>query len=287
MKEAKKSKIDFPFFGAGQASYFERLYMHIAFAETLTEANKKIILSKGFDFLTPHWEGKVLVLVSNSLAIKKINKKFNKDLETWLTKIHSNNPILVVYRREDLEAGGTEFSDWHSQSFEKFDDIVAQLSKDKKSKVIQEMLVGIKKMSSKHQENLAALQSGSIEDILDNEDESGLRAYLKKPSKAKLDKMAIALFPSLPEKVQEQRRKVLIRVSKELFEIPNLSSYVIDQLIYMALEVSNYEVMEQIIKFASDDVNPFWECITNHAAEIAAKPKLPKELKAKLQPFLH
>lgn len=261
--------------------------MHIAFAETLTEANKKIILSKGFDFLTPHWEGKVLVLVSNSLAIKKINKKFNKDLETWLTKIHSNNPILVVYRREDLEAGGTEFSDWHSQSFEKFDDIVAQLSKDKKSKVIQEMLVGIKKMSSKHQENLAALQSGSIEDILDNEDESGLRAYLKKPSKAKLDKMAIALFPSLPEKVQEQRRKVLIRVSKELFEIPNLSSYVIDQLIYMALEVSNYEVMEQIIKFASDDVNPFWECITNHAAEIAAKPKLPKELKAKLQPFLH
>jgi hypothetical protein len=154
---ARKSKATtqtwpFPFFGAGEASYFEWAEVHVLFEREPSKAEQRKIkvglpkaLSDSYD-----WEGAALMVASDQFAHVAIAEqfgsadddddddddddeyldeeggwffassaavsRFNAAIEAWLNHAHSICPILLAYRREDGESGGTELSDWHAWS---------------------------------------------------------------------------------------------------------------------------------------------------------------------------
>lgn len=50
--------------------------------------------------------------------------RFNEHIERWLHEAHAICPILVAYRHEDWESGGTELSDWHTASVARIPEIL-------------------------------------------------------------------------------------------------------------------------------------------------------------------
>lgn len=138
----------FPFFGAGEASYFEWAEVHVLFEREPSKAERRKIkiglpkaLSDSYD-----WQGAALMVASDQFAHVAIAEQFGSDdddddddgdfdeesgwffassaavrrfnaaIEAWLNHAHSICPILLAYRREDCESGGTELSDWHAWS---------------------------------------------------------------------------------------------------------------------------------------------------------------------------
>lgn len=136
--------IPFPFFGAGEASYFEWADLHIYFARAVKPSEKaKLKASVPPPIGDVKWDGSHLYLSSDQgvgrqiqAAYRKPPKKattltttsrlkipdgpklsaFNADIERYLIEAHDIVPILAVYRRQDSEAGGTKLSPWHTQS---------------------------------------------------------------------------------------------------------------------------------------------------------------------------
>jgi hypothetical protein len=49
-------------------------------------------------------------------ASEEAEALFNQDIERWLQEIHAACPIEFAFRREDHEAEGTDFSEWHTAS---------------------------------------------------------------------------------------------------------------------------------------------------------------------------
>jgi tetratricopeptide (TPR) repeat protein len=166
MPRAKKSSTTwpFPFFGAGEASYFEWAEVHVLFTREPSKTEKRKIkqnvplaLRDSFD-----WEGPALMVASDQFAHVAIAEQFARDddddddededdddddddegrwffassaavtrfneaTEAWLREAHEVCPILLAFRREDGESGGTELSDWHDWSVRSLPELLPAL----------------------------------------------------------------------------------------------------------------------------------------------------------------
>jgi hypothetical protein len=165
MPRAKKSSTTwpFPFFGAGEASYFEWAEVHVLFTREPSKTEKRKIkqnvplaLQDSFD-----WEGPALMVASDQFAHVAIAEQFARDddededdddddddeddegrwffassaavtrfneaTEAWLREAHEVCPILLAFRREDGESGGTELSDWHDWSVRSLPELLPAL----------------------------------------------------------------------------------------------------------------------------------------------------------------
>ena len=141
---AAPTGIPFPFFGAGDASYFEWADLHIRFTRAPTPAErKKLAKTVPPPIGDVKWEDQHLYLSSEQgvgrqiqAAYSKPAKKptsltttsrfkipdgpklsrFNADIERYLLEAHDIVPIEAAFRRQDWEAGGTTLSPWHVAS---------------------------------------------------------------------------------------------------------------------------------------------------------------------------
>jgi len=153
--ENEESNLRFPFFGAGEASYYAWAEVVIRFATEPSKDQQKKIIERAPPPIVPNesdFSGKMLLagggqFIHAMLAeaygdIKKVPVflrgesgfgeyfeeeeeyegfrdnmyKFNADIERWILEIHQFCPIEYVYRLEDGESDGTEFSRWHERS---------------------------------------------------------------------------------------------------------------------------------------------------------------------------
>lgn len=136
--------IPFPFVGAGEASYFEWADLHVYFARDPKPAERtKIAKTVPPPIGDVKWTGRHCYASSEQGVGRQIQaaygkspkqptqlttqsrfkipdgpklSRFNADTERWLLEAHDIVPILVAYRRQDWEAGGTQLSPWHHQS---------------------------------------------------------------------------------------------------------------------------------------------------------------------------
>ncbi len=175
-KPAKPAKpeiaagIPFPFFGAGNASYFEWADLHVYFTRDLKPHEKtKLTRTVPPPIGDVKWDGRHLYLSSDQgvgrqiqAAYSKPAKKptqltttsrfkipdgpklsaFNADTERWLLEAHDLVPILAAFRRQDWEAGGTALSPWHQQSLPHGAAVLKAL-KPKKDSALEYMVRGI------------------------------------------------------------------------------------------------------------------------------------------------
>jgi hypothetical protein len=152
--------IPFPFIGAGDASYFEWADLHIYFARDVKPADKpKLEKTVPPPIGDIDWTSKRHLYLSSEQGVgrqiqaayaKKPTKptsltttsrfkmadspklsRFNEDIERYLLEIHAVVPILVAFRRQDWEAGGTQLSPWHTASLAHAKDVLAVLKADK------------------------------------------------------------------------------------------------------------------------------------------------------------
>jgi len=158
------TSMTFPFVGAGIANYFEWAELAVYFARTPTKAEAAAIAKRVPPPLRDSidWYGRLLRVASEqgvgrvikSAYAKVPNKptglttqsrfaiapssayaRFNADIDAWLIEANSKVPIVVAYRRQDFEAGGTELSDWHHESLPKLKRILEELVDDTTSEV--------------------------------------------------------------------------------------------------------------------------------------------------------
>jgi tetratricopeptide (TPR) repeat protein len=141
--------IPFPFIGAGEASYYEWAEVDVYFARVPSDAERSAIeadvpppLRASIEWEEPHLRvatGDVHAAITAAyfvageesdedddesyddddepqLATTAQQRRFNEDIERWLHAAHAHCPILVAFRKQDLEAGGTELSQWHDDS---------------------------------------------------------------------------------------------------------------------------------------------------------------------------
>ncbi|MFE7113437.1 hypothetical protein ACFU98_45195 [Streptomyces sp. NPDC057575] len=54
-------------------------------------------------------------------------RRFNEDIDAWLTTAHRHCPVLAAHRAEDGEAGGTELSHWHTWSVQRLPHLLPAL----------------------------------------------------------------------------------------------------------------------------------------------------------------
>jgi hypothetical protein len=164
MPRAKRSPASwpFPFFGAGEASYFEWAEVHILFSREPSKTEKRKIKQQLPLALTDStdWEGPALMVASDQFAHVAIAEqfaraedddegdddddddddegrwffassvavsRFNEVTEVWLRHAHDVCPILLAFRREDGESGGTELSAWHEQSIRQLPELLSVL----------------------------------------------------------------------------------------------------------------------------------------------------------------
>lgn len=162
-KRRRPAPYAFPFVGAGEATYFEWAEVHVRFARTPTRAQKTAIrkgvpapLRDSID-----WEGEQLMVASGQFAHVVIAdtypadpgdaegddddddfeelggrfffaatsqvRKFNQAIEQWLKLAQDQCPILIAYRGEDCESGGTALSAWHRWSMKQLPRLLDQL----------------------------------------------------------------------------------------------------------------------------------------------------------------
>lgn len=139
------SEFPFPFFGAGEARYYMWAEVHVRFEREPTSYQRTAIESSCPGPLqdTIDWsEGRQLVVASGLFlhgalaraypakpgdddylgddgwfyaAVSRV-ERFNAAIESWLGYANDHCPILMVFRGEDSDSGGTEFSRWHDWS---------------------------------------------------------------------------------------------------------------------------------------------------------------------------
>lgn len=122
--EPKFSK-EFPFFGAGNASYFEYFGLTIRFQNEPSENLKNEILEllpEDYGASLEDFDKKMLNLYMQygyegmSVLYDDGFESFNSAIEEALMQIHEIAPIQFAYRSEDYESEGTAFSEWHTYS---------------------------------------------------------------------------------------------------------------------------------------------------------------------------
>jgi hypothetical protein len=150
----------FPFVGAGEASYFEWAEVHVWFARVPSTAERTRIADRvplpiadsieftGFHLAVASSQsvgrliearyGRLAKLPKSLTTTSRFKqagsarvKRFNAHIEDWLHEAHSIVPIVVAYRRPDLEAGGTVLSAWHEASLARALEIKKQLGTPK------------------------------------------------------------------------------------------------------------------------------------------------------------
>jgi hypothetical protein len=150
---------EFPFVGAGDASYFEWAEVSAYFSRAPTKAQAAAIAKRVPVPLRDSidWYGRVLTVASEqgvgrvikaayakspskparlttqgrfTIAPTSAYARFNADIDAWLIEAHATVPIVVAYRAEDSEAGGTVLSDWHRASVMALPDILRQIALD-------------------------------------------------------------------------------------------------------------------------------------------------------------
>lgn len=146
----------FPFFGSGNASYFEWFEMWIWFEKPVPAKARARLLKNapGPCKQDASWPLPNLLWAANGdqfIGLHIINaypdvidpaagaededcddlearfifasgaqeQAFNHDIESWLQAMHKTHPIVFAVRAEDGEAGGTKFDLWHEQSVAK------------------------------------------------------------------------------------------------------------------------------------------------------------------------
>jgi hypothetical protein len=148
----------FPFVGAGEANYFEWAELFVCFDREPKGAEAAAIARRVPPPLrdTIEWSGPLLWVASEQgvgRLIKAAYKKqptapsrlttnsrfaiapgtayarFNADIDAWLQSAHETVPILVAFRCEDFEAGGTQLSGWHHESVEALPRVLASLGR--------------------------------------------------------------------------------------------------------------------------------------------------------------
>lgn len=153
------AKRSFPFVGAGEANYFEWAEMLVCFERMPTKTEAAAISKRVPAPLrdTVEWDGRVLRVASEQgvgrviesaygkakkapsklttrsqfkIAPTSAYARFNAEIDEWLAFAHTKAPILVAFRGEDAEAGGTELSDWHRESVETLPKVLAKLAAD-------------------------------------------------------------------------------------------------------------------------------------------------------------
>jgi hypothetical protein len=178
-------KPPFPFFGAGDATYFEWAEVHVLFARNPTPDERKAI-SKGVpvplrDTIT--WKGRHLVAASGQMVHVEIAEtwpekkkakprdddegdgddeegrfffasdtqvdRFNDDIERWLLASHALCPILAAYRGEDEESGGTHLSGWHRWSLKQLPGLWKSLEEIRRDGKSPTPLAGIAAFASR------------------------------------------------------------------------------------------------------------------------------------------
>ncbi|MFI6507023.1 hypothetical protein ACIBCT_05410 [Streptosporangium sp. NPDC050855] len=146
----------FPFFGAGEASYYMWAEVHVRFAREPSASQRAVItdtvpapLRGAIDWC----EGRQL-MVSSGLSLHgalvrsypaadgdsdRIDDDgwlhaapsrvaaLNADIEDWLLRIDRECPILAAHRAEDPDGGGTRLSDWHAWSLTRLPGLLPEL----------------------------------------------------------------------------------------------------------------------------------------------------------------
>lgn len=123
----------FPFFGAGDAEYFEFVNVLVVLTRNPTKSERAeivagapAVLQAGVKFV----KHRITVFAGEEgggFIRKHGSERINRALETWLKRCHKQVPILAVFRPEDLEASGTVFSAWHDWSLEQLGAIERKL----------------------------------------------------------------------------------------------------------------------------------------------------------------
>ncbi|WP_030911933.1 hypothetical protein [Streptosporangium amethystogenes] len=146
----------FPFFGAGEASYYMWAEVHVRFARQPTTSQRAVIvdtvpapLCGALDWC----EGRQLMVASGLFLHGTVARSYpalgdesdrigddgwlyaapsriaalNADIERWLLRIHRECPILAAYRAEDPDSGGTRLSGWHDWSLSRLPDLLPDL----------------------------------------------------------------------------------------------------------------------------------------------------------------
>lgn len=153
------SDYPFAFVGSGDANYFEWAEVHVLFEREPTADEQAAIaervpppLRDSIDF-----DGTHLMVASDQIAHAHIMdaydkdpedesedefegrfpfaatskvRAFNEDTAEWLRYCDEQCPILVGFRHEDWEAGGTELDAWHEWSVVQLDAVFERLDPD-------------------------------------------------------------------------------------------------------------------------------------------------------------
>lgn len=225
----------FPFLGAGDASYFEWAVVHVRFARQPTRGERARIrkgvpapLRQGVT-----WEGERQLMVASDqhahvtiaetyatdpgdaphpedaddrffFATESQVRRFNEDVERWLLEAHAICPVLVAFRAEDAESGGTALSPWHRSSLGRVPAIVAELEAaiaQGDGRLVADMARGIAAMCSELPSEFAERldPARAIAGALSRGDASELEALLTPPSERRLDALGAALVPESSE----------------------------------------------------------------------------------------
>ncbi|MFO0693816.1 MAG: hypothetical protein U0230_09700 [Polyangiales bacterium] len=147
---------EFPFVGAGSASYFEWAEVQVRFTREPSDAERRALAEDVPPPLSDlAWKGSLLVASSEQGVGRTIRAaytgsrkgspkalgmqnrfahageaaeaRFDAHIEAWLAAAHAVVPIRVAYRRQDFEAGGTKLDDWHRASVAQVPSVVAVL----------------------------------------------------------------------------------------------------------------------------------------------------------------
>ncbi len=275
----------FPFFGAGNATYFERVELTLRFVKSV--ADKKRVLAGMPPFLEARWRGKYVVVSSDQFVHQHIAglktkrawffakpaqvKAFNLALEKWLLAVHDRCPLAVVYRAEDGEADGTAFSKWHQQSLTLAPALIDSLSGEAAAK---EMLSGISQMAGLLR---------PVEPVLDAGDAKGLMALLERSRAATLEAMSEVELenrkhgPVTPLKTLRARHAALIGASAALLEgSPPAPANVFAGLFVAAFEKRARPLLKKIAsdENASGIAGPIFERLSNPEASQATRDAL-------------
>lgn len=134
----------FPFFGSGDAEYFEFADVCVVFKEAPSEQALEAMLDTVPPVFTaddePGLNGRILTLSGGQMsqvwiaehyepddgeepdyeshmpsAAPSQVEKFNRDIERWLRELPADT-VDFALRAPDWEAGGTEYDDWHEWS---------------------------------------------------------------------------------------------------------------------------------------------------------------------------
>jgi len=127
------SEFPFPFFGAGDASYFELVNVMVVLTREPSTKEQKAIVDAAPDL----FEGGITA-TRNRLVVflgeeggdfiaEEGSDAINQALDAWLLRCHEIVPILAVFRPEDFESSGTSFSAWHAWSVEQLGGIEEKL----------------------------------------------------------------------------------------------------------------------------------------------------------------